>query len=367
MSRLYYRNGVRSAKALWRLYGHGAARMPFYKGAIMTDRFSRRNFLKTGAMAVGAVAAAGVLAKIGPARAAAPNRGGAAAAGEKATVYFTKDLSADGLLTMFRAVNRPLTGKVAVKLHTGEPGGPNILPRDWVKALLPAIPDATIVECNVLYSSPRQTTEGHRQTLAANGWTFAPVDIMDADGDISLPVSGGKWIKELAAGSHITRYDSMLVLTHFKGHSMGGFGGSLKNIAIGCASGKTGKEQLHREGDQVWSGGPNFMERMAEGGKAITDHFGPRIVYINVLRNMSVDCDCAGTGAAPVTTPDIGILASTDILAVDQASVDMVYALPEAQRRELVERIESRSGLRQLSTMKELGMGNPDYEIVALS
>lgn len=327
--------------------------------------FSRRNFLKSGAAAIGAVAAAGVLSKVTPALAAPQGNGGSVQAG-KATVYFSKDLSAEGLRKMYDKVSGSLTGKVAVKLHTGEPNGPNIIPRDWVQALLPRVPNPTIVECNVLYGSPRQTTEGHRRTLETNGWTFAPVDIMDADGDVNLPVNGGKWIKELAVGKNLVNYDSMLVLTHFKGHTMGGFGGSLKNIAIGCASGKVGKEQLHREGDNVWSGGPNFMERMVEGGKAVTDYFGPRIVYINVLRNMSVDCDCAGTGAASVVTPDIGILASTDILAVDQASVDMVYALPEKDRQDLVERIETRSGMRQLTYMKELGMGSDSYEIVTV-
>ena len=190
---------------------------------------------------------------------------------------------------------------------------------------------------------------------------------MDEDGDVSLPIPGGKWLTELSVGKHILNYDAMLVLTHFKGHTVGGFGGSLKNISIGCASGKLGKQQIHQlPGDGSWPGGPLFMERMVEGGKAITNHFGQHITYINVLRNMSVDCDCAGLGAAAPTTPDLGIIASTDILAVDQASVDMVYALPEAQRRDLVERIESRSGLRQLEYMKLQGMGNNQYELITV-
>lgn len=316
---------------------------------------TRRHFLKAGGLTLGACMTGGFL----PAAAAAADAG-------RATVFFTRDLSAEGLCRIYARVAHALGGRVAVKLHTGEPDGPNILPRDWVKALLPQVPQSTIVECNVLYPSPRQTTEGHRQTLRRNGWDFSPVDIMDAEGDARLPVGGGKWIRELAVGGHLPNYDSLLVLTHFKGHTMGGFGGSLKNIAIGCASGKVGKEQLHREGSQLWAGGPRFMERMVEGGKAITDHFGPRMAYINVLRNLSVDCDCAGTGAAPATAPDIGILASTDLLAVDQASVDMVYALPEAQRRDLVERIESRSGLRQLTYMRELGMGRSSYDLVTI-
>lgn len=328
----------------------------------MANPFSRRSFLQTSALALGALATTGLWPRIAPVWAASPDT--QTPPGEKAQVFFTRDISAQGIRALYAKVNEGISGKVAVKVHTGEPEGPNIIPREWIKEFLPHVPNPTIVECNVLYPSPRQTTEGHRQTLATNGWNFCPVDIMDADGDTMLPIHGGKWLKELAVGKHLLSYDSMLVLTHFKGHTMGGFGGSLKNISIGCASGKVGKEQLHREGAEVWSGGPNFMERMVEGGKAVADHFGPRIVYINVLRNMSVDCDCAGTGAAPVNTPDIGILASTDILAVDKASVDMVYALPDAQKHDLVERIESRSGLRQLEYMKIMGMGNDRYEII---
>lgn len=311
----------------------------------------RRDFLKGGA-AVAGLAATGALPKV------------TQAADAKPKVYYTKDLSAESLLRMYRLVNQNITGRIAVKLHTGEPNGPNILPREWVKYFLQNVPNTTVVECNVLYESPRKTTAGHRKTLETNGWNFTKVDIMDEDGDASLPVEGGKWLKELAVGKHLLNYDSLVALTHFKGHTMGGFGGSLKNISIGCASGRVGKEQLHREGGQLWSGGPNFMERMAEGGKAITDHFGQRITYVNVLRKMSVSCDCEGVAAEPVRLPDLGILASTDILAIDKASVDLIYSLPEKTRAHMVERIESRSGLRQLSYMKELGMGSDDYELV---
>jgi hypothetical protein len=314
---------------------------------------SRRSFIKGSALAVGALAT-GVFAN-------------PASASEKAQVYFTKDLSAASLKTMFDRVNQNIGGKVAIKVHTGEPHGPNIIPREWVRDFMGRIPDASIVECNVLYDSPRQTTKGHRETLATNGWdSFTTVDIMDEDGDAILPIPGGKWLKDVAVGKHLLNYDSMVVLTHFKGHIMGGFGGSLKNISIGCASGTVGKKQIHSDGTKIWAGGPSFMERMVEGGKAITTHFGPRITYINVLRNMSISCDCEGTKAAPVTLPDLGILASTDVLAIDKASVDMVYALPEAVRAPMVERIESRSGLRQLTYMKELNMGNEQYELITL-
>lgn len=314
---------------------------------------SRRTFVKGSLLTAGAVVAG-----------LTPGISGAA---ERPKVYFTKDLSSESLLRLYRLVNRNITGNIAVKLHTGEPGGPNILPREWVRDFLAQVPRATIVECNVLYSSPRQTTEGHRRTLEQNGWTeFATVDIMDEDGDVPLPIHGGKWLKEVAVGSHLLNYDSMIVLTHFKGHTMGGFGSSLKNISIGCASGKLGKFQIHSDGKQTWAGGSNFMERMVEGGKAITDHFGSHITYLNVLRNMSVSCDCEGVNAEPVRLPNLGILASTDILAIDRASVDMIYALPEQTRAHMVERIESRSGLRQLSYMKELGMGSDQYELVTV-
>lgn len=314
---------------------------------------SRRDFVKSSVLAVGALATSSL-----------PTL---ARAAERPKVYFSRDLSAESLIRLYGKVNKDIGGKIAVKLHTGEPGGPNILPREWVRAFLAQLPNATVVECNVLYDSPRQTTAGHRRTLEQNGWTaFTTVDIMDEDGDVMLPVPGGKWLKEVAVGKHLLNYDSMVVLTHFKGHVMGGFGGSLKNISIGCASGKVGKRQLHSDGKQLWAGGPLFMERMVEGGKAVTQHFGRRITYINVLRNMSVSCDCEGVNAEPVRVPDLGILASTDILAVDKASVDMVYALPEKVRAPLVERIESRSGLRQLSYMKEMGMGSDDYELITV-
>ncbi|WP_418216138.1 DUF362 domain-containing protein [Bilophila wadsworthia] len=315
---------------------------------------SRRDFVKGSVLTFGALAT-GALPHI------------VHAAAEKPNVYFTKELSAASLLRLYGMVNQDISGKVAVKLHTGEPDGPNILPREWIKAFLAQVPNANIVECNVLYGSPRQTTEGHRKTLEQNGWTaFTSVDIMDEDGDATLPIPGGKRLKEVAVGKHLLNYDSMVVLTHFKGHTMGGFGGSLKNISIGCASGRVGKKQIHSDGKQTWAGGPLFMERMVEGGKAVTAHFGKRITYVNVLRNMSVSCDCEGVNAEPVRLPDLGILASTDILAIDKASVDMIYALPENVRAHMVERIESRSGLRQLSYMKEMGMGSDQYELITL-
>ena len=288
--------------------------------------------------------------------------------GPESTVYFTRDLSAEGLKKIFERVKGRLTGKIGIKLHTGEPDGPNIIPRPWVENLVrQELPDAVIVETNTYYEGGRYTTEDHRRTLETNGWTFCPVDIMDAEGSVPFPVRGGKWFTEVEMGKNLENYDSLLVLTHFKGHSKGGFGGSNKNIGIGCAGGQTGKKAIHTTpgSDDMWDiSNEEFMERMTESAKAVADHFGERIVYINVMRNMSVSCDCEGTAAEPVVTPNVGILASTDILAVDAASVDLVYAMKEEEHHALVERMESRHGLRQLTYMKELGMGNDRYTLL---
>ena len=290
--------------------------------------------------------------------------------GNESIVYFTRDLSAKGLRRAYEQVSANVCGKVGVKLHTGEKDGPNILPRDWVSSLLEAdLPGASIVETNTYYEGDRYTTEQHRATLANNGWTFVPVDILDEQGTALLPVTGGKWFHEMSVGANLLNYDSLVVLTHFKGHNQGGFGGSAKNIGIGCADGRVGKMWIHTSpgSDDMWDiAREEFMERMMESAKSVCDRFGRRITFVNVMRNMSVSCDCEGTLAAPVVTPNVGILASTDILAVDQACVDLVYAMREEDHHDLVERIESRHGLRQLSYMKELGMGNDRYVLVDL-
>ena len=288
--------------------------------------------------------------------------------GNESIVYFTKDLSPKGLRRIYDKVNGNITGKVGIKLHTGEKNGPNIIPRDWVQHLIEtALPEASIIETNTYYEGDRYTTEAHRETLKVNGWDFCPVDILDEDGTAMLPVKDGKWFTEMSVGKNLLNYDSMVTLTHFKGHTMGGFGGSNKNIGIGCADGRIGKGMIHTvEGsDNLWSiAEEELMERIAESTKATIDYFGKNVTYINVLRNMSVSCDCEGCAAAPVVTPNIGIVASVDILAADQASVDLVYALKENDHKDLVERIETRHGLRQLSYMKELGMGNDRYILI---
>lgn len=336
----------------------------------MKKEYSRRSFIQKGAVAAGAVAA-GELSGVNSADAAPKG---------KAPVYFTRDISVAGLLKAYAKVNQGMTGKIGIKLSTGEPHGPNLLPISLIKGFQGHVPNSNIVECNVLYRSPRQHTDTHIETLKVNGFDFCPVDIMDADGDVSLPVPGmqafldkyadpalkdrpytpGRHLTEVAVGKHLMDYNSLLVYTHFKGHAMAGFGGSLKNIAIGCASGQVGKRQIH--GDK-WETGAPFLERMVECGKAITTHFGTHITYINVLKNLSVDCDCDAHGVPP-KAKDIGILASTDILAIDKASVDFMYALPPPERHDIVERIETRTGLRQIEYMKALELGNDQYELI---
>lgn len=290
--------------------------------------------------------------------------------GNESVVYFTRDLSAEGLLKIYKKVSETMTGRVGIKLHTGEKNGPNIIPRPWVEKLIrEGLPDATIIETNTYYVGDRYTTEQHRETLEVNGWTFAPVDILDEEGTVMLPVNGGKWFTEMSVGSHLTNYDSMLALTHFKGHVQGGFGGSNKNIGIGCADGRIGKAMIHTtpgQPDQWDIKKEEFMERIVESTKASIDYFGSHVAYINVLRNMSVSCDCEGCAALPVVTPNIGIVASMDILAADSASMDLVYALEEQDHADLVKRIQSRHGHRQLSYMKEIGMGNDRYVLIDL-
>ena len=345
------------------------------------NKLSRRSFVKMAGLAAAAAVMPGFAAeKVSRAEAeeealaaAVPGTGGEhyeppqARQGGEAVVYFTRDLSAAGMLRLYEKIAPNITGRIGIKLHTGEPHGPNIIPRPWVKELMAKkLSSAKIVETNTYYQGDRYTTEQHRKTLAVNGWDFAPVDIMDEFGTAMLPVKGGKWFSEMSVGASLLDYDSLLVLTHFKGHTMGGFGGSNKNIGIGCADGRIGKKMIHSGAkSEQWAMNKEIlMERITESSKATVDHFGDHIAYINVLRNMSVDCDCAGTSALPPTVPNIGILASTDILAIDQASVDLVYALPLRYRHDLVERMESRHGLRQLSYMKELGMGYDRYVLL---
>ena len=334
------------------------------------DKLTRRDFLKlAGTAAISAAAFS--LPDFGRAYAQAPVIGSRQlkaplAAGSSAKVYFTKHIDAEHFVKLYELVNSEIYGKVAIKMHTGEIGGKNFLPREFVKAVQQRIPDSNIVETNTLYKRGRHTTELHRKTIAYNGWDFCPVDIMDEFGTIAAAAGQeGKHFTEMSVGKSLVDYDSMVVLTHFKGHSMGGYGGSLKNIAIGCADAKVGKTMQHGGADFSIRGA-HFMEYMVEAGKAVTDFFGKRIAYVNVMRRMSVRCDCAGPDAEEPTIGDIGMVASTDLLAIDQACVDMVYDKPGGDNKDLIERIESREGLRQLSYMKELKMGNPNYELISI-
>ena len=290
--------------------------------------------------------------------------------GNESIVYFTRDLSPNGLKKVYEKVEAVICdcGKTAVKLHTGERGGPNIIPSSWVKEFIEdEIPDATIIETNTFYEGDRDTTSKHRVTLKVNGWDFCPVDITDAEGTALLPVEDGKWFKEMSVGKNMLKYDNLVVLTHFKGHTMGGFGGSNKNIGIGCADGKIGKKWIHeKNGDQWGVNQEELMEKITESTKATIDYFGKHVCYVNVMRNMSVSCDCEGLRAQPVVTPNVGILASLDICAIDTACVDLVYAMKDEDKKALFERMQTRHGFRQLSYMNEMGMGNNKYVLIDL-
>lgn len=280
-------------------------------------------------------------------------------------VYMTKEITPDALIAMYEKLGRKATGKVAVKLSMGEPGGHNYLKPDLVKDLVQMV-NGTFIDANTAYGGLRGTAEDHMKVAHDHGFAaIAPVDILDADGEIKLPVNGGKHITDDIVGSHYLDYDFTLVLSHFKGHAMGGFGGAIKNISIGIAS-SGGKVQIHSAGESTTDWGnpkqEDFLETMAEAAKAITDHCGEKIVYISVMNNLSVDCDCDSNPAAPQMA-DVGILASLDPVALDKACVDQVYASPDEGRSHLIERIESRNGVHTLVHAEKLGMGSQQYKL----
>lgn len=280
-------------------------------------------------------------------------------------VYMTSDISPEGLMAVYQALQWQPTGKVAVKLSTGEAGNTHYLSPDLIKGLVQLV-DGTIVECNTAYGGSRASTAMHLQVAKDHGFTaIADVDIMDADGSVSLPVTGGTRLTENYVGVNFVNYDSVLSLAHFKGHSMAGFGGSIKNVAIGIASSE-GKAWIHSGGTSrtnMWGGDQDaFLESMAEASKSISDYLdnGERIVYVNVMNYLSVDCDCDGNPAAP-DMHDIGILASTDPVALDQACVDLVYAAPDGQS--LIQRMESRNGIHTLEHAESIGLGSRTYTL----
>ena len=285
----------------------------------------------------------------------------------KSKVYFSKNITADEIVKMYEKLGITLPGNVAVKVHSGEAGNQNFLGPDLYKEVINKV-NGTVVECNTAYAGKRNTTEEHLQTMKDHGWTENfKVDIMDADGEIELSIPNGAQIKVNYVGKNIEKYDSMLVLSHFKGHPMGGFGGALKNISIGIAS-SHGKAYIHGAGDveKLWTADGNaFKEAMADADKSIMDYFKENIAFINVMANMSVDCDCCAVAEDPCMK-DIGVLASLDPVALDKACLDLVYASKDPGRDHLIERIESRNGAHIIEAAKKLGVGSTEYELIEL-
>ncbi|MDO5115640.1 MAG: DUF362 domain-containing protein [Synergistaceae bacterium] len=282
-------------------------------------------------------------------------------------VYMTKDISPAGLMAVYNALESKADGKnVAVKISTGERGGHNFLSPELIKGLVQSV-KGTIVECNTAYNGARATTASHMEVAREHGFTaIAKVDIQDAEGSMALPVKNGKYFKENLVGSHFKNYDYYVVISHFKGHAMAGFGGAIKNISIGIAS-KSGKARIHSGGksdSSPWGGEQiAFLESMAEAGKSVVDSLGGKILYINVMNKLSIDCDCDSSPAEP-DMHDIGILASLDPVALDKACVDLVYSAPDG--KSLIERMESLSGPHVLTHGEKIGLGSQRYELVSV-
>lgn len=283
-------------------------------------------------------------------------------------VYILRDINSENLVKIYEALGRPVKGKVAVKLSTGEPGGHNFLQPMLIKSLVQRV-HGTIVECNTAYGGGRSDTESHLKAARDHGFTsIATVDIMDADGEVELPLEGGKHLKKDIVGSHYLNYDFTVVLSHFKGHAMGGFGGAIKNISIGIAS-SNGKRYIHSAGTSTTDWGSpeqdDFLESMAEAAKAVINHCGENILYISVANNLSVDCDCDSSPEDPKMS-DIGILASLDPVALDKACTDLVRASTDHGKIHLIERIDSRHGMHTLDYAEQIGIGKLVYELITL-
>ncbi len=286
---------------------------------------------------------------------------------EKSKVYFMKQISPENVIKAYEALGHELKGNVAVKLHSGEPGNQNFLRPGFMKPAVDHV-GGTIVECNTAYEGRRDTTESHRETMQLHGWVeIADVDIMDAEGDMPIPVHGGKHLEQNYVGRNLAEYDSMLVLSHFKGHPMAGFGGALKNISIGVAS-SYGKKYIHgaKDIEHVWdSDHDSFLECMADAAKSVVDHFGGNMAFVSIMKNMSVDCDCCAVAEDP-KLGDIGILSSLDPVALDQACIDLVYSSEDPGKGDLIERIESRNGIHTVEAAAEIGVGSREYELIEL-
>lgn len=286
----------------------------------------------------------------------------------KSKVYFSKTVTPEKVLELYKALGKPLTGNIAIKLHSGEVGNQNFLTPEFWKPVIDAV-GGTVAECNTAYEGERNTTEKHMRTLKKHGWVeYFPVDLLDAQGpDLELPIPKGKVIKKNYIGKDTANYDSMLVLSHFKGHPMGGYGGALKQLSIGMAS-SFGKANIHGAGDpeKIWtSDHDSFLESMADAASSVVEYFHGNIAYINVMKNMSVDCDCCAVAEDPCMK-DMGILSSLDPIAIDQACIDLVYASQDPGKDHLIERIESRNGIHTIEAAAALGFGSREYELICL-
>ena len=285
---------------------------------------------------------------------------------ERAKVYFSKEITPEKVVEMFKILNKELPGKVAVKVHSGEEGNQNYLQPEFMKPMVEYV-NGTIAECNTAYEGQRNSTEKHKKLMENHGWAkYFDVDIMDAEGDdLELEIPNGKVIKKNYLGKNIKNYDSMLVLSHFKGHPMGGYGGALKQLSIGCAS-SYGKAYIHGAGkpEEIWTANHDkFLESMADAASSVVQYFKGNIAYINVMCNMSVDCDCCAVAEDPCMK-DIGILSSIDPIALDKACIDLVYNSKDPGRDHLVERIESRNGTHTIDMAAKLGFGAKEYELI---
>lgn len=286
----------------------------------------------------------------------------------KSKVLFTRTISPEMVLTMYEELGKELTGHIAIKLHSGEEGNQNFLTPEFWAPIIRHL-DGTVVECNTAYEGSRNTTEKHLKTIEKHGWTrYFDVDLLDAEGpDFVLDIPDGKVIQKNYVGKDIANYNGMLVLSHFKGHPMGGYGGALKQLSIGCAS-SYGKAYIHGAGvpEDIWTANHDlFLESMADAASSVHNYFKDNIVYINVMKNMSVDCDCCAVAEDPCMK-DIGILISTDPIAIDQACLDLVYASDDPGKEHLIERIESRNGVHTIEAAEALGYGSRDYELIEI-
>lgn len=284
----------------------------------------------------------------------------------KSKVYFTKEISKESILKMYEVLGKELIGNIAIKVHSGEAGNQNYLKPEMYEDIIKHL-NATVIECNTAYDGERNTTEKHQKLLEKHNWTkFYNVDLLDAEGpDLELDIKEGKVIQKNYVGKNIKNYDSMLVVSHFKGHPMGGYGGALKQLSIGLASSK-GKAYIHGAGveENIWTADhDSFLESMADAAKSVVEYFKGKIAYVNVMCNMSVDCDCCAKAEDPCMK-DIGILSSIDPVALDQACIDLVYNSKDEGKAHLIERIESRNGIHTIEASQELNIGSREYELI---